>query len=68
METIEIKLPVEYRETLDFLKEIIGWKNGEPIQDDTELIEILIAGFTSMIEEDLETSSGHVHGPDCHHD
>ncbi len=64
MEKIMIELPGEYRETMDFLKQILAGKSGEPVQDDNELFEVLISGFMAMVEQEM---SGHEHGAHDHH-
>lgn len=65
MSTIQISLPGEYRETLDFLKEVIAWADGAKVKDDNELVETLVAGFMAMIQEQ---SHHHHHGENCNHE
>lgn len=66
MEKIQIEISPEYRETLDFLKQVLAWKTGAPIQNDTELVEMMIGGFMMMIEQEMG-QAGHIHDEHCNH-
>lgn len=71
MEKIIVEIPGEYRETMDFLKQVLAGKSGEPVQDDTELFEVLISGFMAMVEQEVwggEHDHDHVHWENCGHD
>ncbi len=71
MEKITIELPGEYRETMDFLKQVLAGKSWEPVKDDTELFEVLISGFMAMIDQEMQQNDHthhHEHGEHCNHD
>lgn len=73
MANIKIEVSEEFRDSMDFLKQVIGNKDGEPVKDDNELVEIMIAGFMSMIEQEMGTEAGHHHHAEwdecgCGHD
>ncbi|MGE4444184.1 MAG: hypothetical protein AB7E37_04295 [Candidatus Altimarinota bacterium] len=74
MEKIIVEIPAEYRETMDFLKQVLAGKSGEPVQDDTELFEVLISGFMAMVEQEVgghdhhDHGHHHEHGEHCNHD
>lgn len=53
MEKIILEVPWEYRETMDFLKQVLAGKDGGPIQSDNDLAEILITWFMSFIEDEM---------------
>ncbi len=67
MDTIKIEISSEYRETMDFLKQVLAGKNGEIIKEDNELVEIMITWFMSMIEQEMWWEDEHVHDENCHH-
>lgn len=72
MEKIIFEVPGEYRETIDFLKQVLAWKDGWPIQNDNDLAEVLISGFMSLIEQEMVNNTPacdhhHNDGEKCHH-
>lgn len=67
MDTIKVEISSEYRETMDFLKQVLAGKDGEPVKEDNELVEIMITWFMSMIEQEMWAEHQHVHGENCNH-
>lgn len=53
MEKINIEISSEYRETIDFLKQVLAWKDWNAVKDDNELIEIMITWFMDMIQQEM---------------
>lgn len=53
MENIKIEVSKEYRETMDFLKQVLAWKDWEAVKSDNELVEIMITWFMSMIQQEM---------------
>lgn len=72
MGKIQIEISDEFEDSIDFLKQVVGNKSGEPVKDNGELVEIMLAGFVSMIQEEMaDQSHHHHHGEDgcgCGHD
>ncbi|MDD5769863.1 MAG: hypothetical protein PHE25_02755 [Candidatus Gracilibacteria bacterium] len=64
MEKINIEISSEYRETIDFLKQVLAGKDGNAVKDDNELIEIMITGFMDMIQQEMGAHN-HEEGDSC---
>lgn len=70
MDKIIVEIPGDYRETIDFLKQVVTGHDGEAVKTDNELVEVLISGFMSMIQHEMWKweEHEHVHGEHCNHD
>lgn len=61
MEKITVEVSKEFRETMDFLKQVLAWKTWEPVKDDSELFEVMIVWFMSLIEQEMWAEWWHHH-------
>lgn len=51
MSHIEVKIDWKYRESLDVLRQVIPDENGELIDSDSKIVEVLIDSFMAFIQE-----------------
>lgn len=67
MEKFNVEISNEYRETLDFLKQILWNKDWQPIESDSELIETMIGWFMMMINGQMAMEEKHTDWCGCGH-